>query len=179
MKKAIFLVVVLFLAKFSAPAQALIPSDAESKISFVIKNMGMNVEGTLKGLKGNMTFDPKNLGGSSFDITVDVNTINTGIDKRDKHLRTGDFFHEEKFPVIRLKSLKIVSKGGTNYATTAQLTIKNVSKNIGITFSAVPSTAGYAFTGNFTINRKDFGVGGSSMTMGDEVNVTLSVAAKK
>ncbi|MCH5683882.1 hypothetical protein LWM68_06185 [Niabella sp. W65] len=44
----------------SAFAQNLTPSDADSKISFAIKNMGVNVDGSLSGLKGKMVFDPKN-----------------------------------------------------------------------------------------------------------------------
>lgn len=179
MQKIYFLMTCLFVLQFAATAQSLTASDAESNVSFVIKNIGINVNGTLSGLKGKMYFDPKNLNSSSFDMTVDVNTINTNNTKRDNHLKTDDFFDAAKFPVIHIKTTKIVSKGGNNYAASAILTIKNVSKNISFAFVAKPSAAGYTFTGGFTINRRDFGVGGSSMIMSDHVKVDLMVVAKR
>lgn len=179
MKKIVVLFAVLFVVKTSVLAQATTPSDTESNVAFVIKNMGMNVDGSLKGLKGSINFDPNNLAAAFFDVTVDVNTINTGIEKRDKHLKTSDFFDAQKFPVIHIKTVKIVSKGGGNYAATAVLTMKSTSKNIGISFTAKPGANGYLFVGSFTLNRRDYGVGGSSMVVGDDVTVNLTVQGKK
>lgn len=178
MKRILFLLsaFVVFNVGFG---QNLTPSDADSKVAFVIKNVGIGVDGTLKGLKGNIKFDPKNLSASSFDVTVDVATINTDNTKRDNHLRNDDFFDAPKYPTIRIRTTKISSSGGNNHAASATLTIKNKSKNISLPFTAKPTSNGYTFTGSFTINRLDFGVGGSSLTMSDDVKVNLTVVAKK
>ena len=178
LKKAI-LFLLISLLHFGAFAQTLQPSDTDSKITFVIKNMGLSVDGSFKELAGKMVFDPKNLSNSIFDVTVAANTINTGIAKRDEHLKKEEFFGAEKHPVISIKTTKIQAKKNNLYFTTAVLTIKGVSKNIQFDFIAKPITSGYHFTGGFTINRKDFGVGGNSMTMGDEVKVSLDVLGKK
>mgnify|MGYP001214861842 FL=1 len=178
MKKLLLFTFILAF-NFHLFAQTHTASDADSKITFVIKNMGMDVNGSLKGLKGKINFDPQKLANSSFDMTVDVKTINTGIDKRDTHLKSADFFEAEKFPIINIKTTKIISKGNNKYFAYAILTIKGVSKNIQFDFIATPQANGYTFTGGFPINRRDFGVGGSSMTMSDNLKVNLSVVARK
>ncbi len=175
----ILLVVFHLVVGFTSSAQQLTVSDAESKIAFVIKNIGLDVDGTLKGLKGTMQFDAKNLSASAFDMTVDVNTINTGIDKRDNDLKKEGFFDIAKYPAIRIATTQIVSKGGNNFKAIANLTIKNITRKIGFDFTATPTASGYSFLSSFTINRRDFGVGGSSMIMGDIVKVNLSVGGKK
>src|SRR4051812_30684356 len=71
-----------------------------SQVKFVIKNMGLNVDGTFGGLKGTIFFDEQNLKNSNVEVSVDVNTINTGIKKRDKDLMDEKYFNEEKYKHI-------------------------------------------------------------------------------
>jgi len=172
-------IALLTLLSYAATAQNLTPSDADSKISFTIKNMGADVTGSLKGLKGTMKFDPKKLKSSFFDVTVDVNTINTNNTRRDNHLKQPDFFDAEKFPLIALKTTELLAKGNHQYTAKAALTMHGVSKNIQFDFTATPVEAGYQFIGDFIVNRKDYGIGGNSMTMGDDVKVHLDVIGKK
>lgn len=160
-------------------AQTLMPSDTESTIGFVIKNMGINVDGSLTGLKGKIDLNAKKSAVASFDVTVDVRTINTENKRRDEHLKKDDFFDVEKYPTIRLRSTSIQSKGKDTYFAKAVLTMHGISKNIQFNFVTKPATGGYHFNADFKVNRKDFGIGGNSMTMGDEVMVQLSVLAKK
>ncbi|HEY2725902.1 MAG TPA: YceI family protein, partial [Parafilimonas sp.] len=63
---------------FSAKAQQYKPVDNKSNISFTIKNFGINTSGSLTGLKGTIKFNAADLPSSSFNASVDVNTINTG-----------------------------------------------------------------------------------------------------
>ena len=59
------------------------------------------------------------------------------------------------------------------------LTIKGVTKPVEFGFGAIPKDGGYFFDGQFTINRRDYGVGGSSISLSDNLTVSLSVLAKK
>lgn len=163
---------------FGAKAQQLTPVDTQSKIAFVIKNMGLNVDGTLTGLTGTIYFDAQKTNTAQFDVTVTVNTINTGNTKRDTHLKAADFFDAEKYPTIRIKSTAITQKGN-DYFFTGTLTIKNISKKVSFGFSVKPATNGYLFEGGFTINRRDYGVGSNSLTMGDDVKIIITAFAKK
>ncbi|MGJ7033384.1 YceI family protein [Niabella hirudinis] len=161
------------------PAQSLKPVEAESKVAFVIRNMGMDVEGSFKGLKGSIVINPADWSKSSFDVTVDVSTISTGIEKRDNHLKQTDFFDAAQYPEIRIKSTRILPKQGGVYYAEAVLTMHGVARNIKFDFITKPVEGGFLLSSNFSLNRLDYKVGRSSITMSDKVTVMLSVLAKK
>jgi len=179
MLKKLFSIILAISIYTGINAQNLVPADADSKIAFVIKNMGTNVEGTLKGLKGKISFNPKKPAASLFDVTVEVQTVDTDNKRRDDHLKRSDFFDVEKYPVIAIKTSSIQSKGNDIYFAKAVLTMHGISKNIQFDFIAKPVQGGYNFKGTFSVDRKEFGIGGNSMTMGDNVKVNLDVIARK
>jgi polyisoprenoid-binding protein YceI len=146
--------------------------------NFSIKNFGKQVHGTFTGLKGTIDFDPVHADNGSFDVTIEVNTINTGIKKRDEHLRTADFFDAEKYPAIHLRSTKVVqTKDG--FSVTGDLTIKDKTLPVTIPFKLKEEGNAGVFTGTFTLSRLAFGVGKKSAVMGDTVTVKLYVEAEK
>jgi len=155
------------------------PVDENSALNFKIANFGFDVTGFFKGLQGSINFDPQTPGSSSFDVTIDAGTVNTDNSLRDSHLVGSDFFDVKDYPRIRLVSSKVtasVKKG--IYIFTGQLIIKGKSKTITFPFSAIPAMDGYVFKGAFRINRKDFGIGGTS-SISNELEVTLNVHAVK
>ena len=152
------------------------PVDEKSEVGFTIKNFGLNTSGTLKGIKGTVKFDASNLSASVFNVSVDVNTINTGIENRDNHLKKEEYFDVERYPAITFVSNGI-KKDNEGYSVTGNLTIKAVTKSISFPFKAESKDGGILLTGEFTINRKDFDVGGSSAVLGNSVNVSLKVFA--
>ena len=156
------------------------PDDAGSKVHFVIKNFGIKTGGDFTGLKGTIKFDPANFGSSVFDVTVDANTLDTDNSSRDGHLRKAEYFDVAKFKTINLKSNKVVkSTVAGRFYVFGNLTIKGVTKPVEFGFGATPKEGGYVFDGEFTINRRNFGVGGSSISMSDNLTVSLAVFAKK
>ena len=159
--------------------QTFIPSDEKSSVKFRIRNFGFNVTGSFKGLQGIIQFDPNDLSKSSFDVSIDANTVNTGIDMRDEHLRAEEYFDVKTYPKIRFVSTRIApsNKSGTLFVF-GKLTIKNTTKDISFPFTAKPENDGYVFNGEFKINRRDFGVGGSSAASND-LTVILSVIVNK
>lgn len=164
----------------SVMAQKYTPTDAGSKVHFVIKNFGIKTGGDFTGLKGKITFDPAALGSSSFIVTVNAATVDTDNGTRDKHLKKESYFHVEKYPVLSFVSTKVTkSTVAGRYYVFGNLTIKDVTKKIEFGFSATPTTTGYKFIGEFEINRRDFGVGGSSISMSDNLKITLEINANK
>jgi polyisoprenoid-binding protein YceI len=149
------------------------PVDTDNAVTFAIKNFGINTNGEMKGLKGVIKWDDSNPAASIFNVTVDANSINTGIDMRDDHLRDEDYFDVKKYPVISFVSTAVSS---TN--VTGNLTIKGTTKQVSFPFTVKPSNGTYSFEGSFSINRRDFGVGSSSMSLGNNVTVNLKVQAK-
>lgn len=179
LKGLLFLSMVL-LGKPIIQQQSYIPSDNGSNVKFKIKNLGVNITGSFSGLAGKIQFDPANLASSSFEATIEVSSINTGIDMRDNHLRQEEYFDAKNYPTIKFVSTKVTpsNKSGILYIF-GRLTIKNITREISFPFKTTAQEGGYVFSGEFKINRRDFKVGGSSITLGDNLTVLLSVFAQK
>ncbi len=181
MKKSIYHLLVLpviFLLASAFAVLSLKPVDSEDAVTFVIKNLGINTKGELSGLKGTIEWNEDSPAVSRMAITVAVSTLNTGIDTRDNHLKKEEWFDAEHYPELKIASNSI-AKTSTGYTLNATLTIKDISKNISFPFTATKKPDGsYLFSGKFTINRRDFGVGGNSVTLSDNVDVSLNVTAK-
>lgn len=130
----------------------------KSKVNFTISNMEVKtVEGSFTGMTGEVAFNSENLKSSSFKVCIDAATINTGIEKRDNHLRSADFFEVSKYPQICFTS-KSISKTKDGYEVTGILTIHGVSKKVVIPFTFNNNT----FTGKINVNRRDYKIGEST-----------------
>jgi polyisoprenoid-binding protein YceI len=160
-------------------AQSFVPVDSASEISFKIKNLGFNTTGSFSGLAGSVTFTPDNPDGCSFDVHIEAKTVNTGVEMRDNHLRSDDFFDVKNYPQIRFVSEKITGtkKNGTLFVS-GKLTMKGITKEISFPFTAQPIPDGFLFNGEFKLNRRDFKVGGGS-TVSDKLTVLLKVVVRK
>lgn len=179
MKQLRVFIVLLLLANIGF-GQLYTPSDSQSKVHFVIKNFGAKTGGDFTGLKGSIAFDPKDLNSARFKVSVNAVSVNTNNKTRDKHLRKEEYFDVEKFPLVSFESTKITATSVTGrYFVTGNLTIKDVTKMVRFGFTATPSNNGYAFKGTFEINRRDFGVGGNSISLADKLTVTLDITANK
>jgi polyisoprenoid-binding protein YceI len=177
-----FILTFLLFISLNTYAQNFSPVDSASKVHFVIKNFGINTGGDFSGLKGNITFLPDSLAACKFNVSVSAATIDTDNNMRDKSLVSDEYFDAEKFPLLTIVSTKIEKTNKTAagfYYFTGNLTIKGVTKSISFPFQAKEENNGFLFTGNFDINRMDFGVGDQSIVLGNQVAVTLSVFAKK
>ncbi|MCF1714878.1 YceI family protein [Flavihumibacter sp. RY-1] len=173
------LFVFCMLVPYFLVAQALHPVDTPGAVSFIINNFGSGVDGSFKGLKGEIRFDPTKLTESNMNVTVDAVTIETGINMRNRHLRGEKYFYVDKFPVISILGTQLKSAGKPDtYNMTARVTIKGVSKTFSLTFTAKPQKNGFFFEGSFTLNRRDFNIGSGSISLADEVTVRLKVLAQ-
>lgn len=156
------------------------PVDTGSKVKFTIKNFGINTSGSFEGLTGTIKLDPNDLSTASFDVSVEAKTVDTDIEARDNHLRKPEYFDVEKYPQLTFKSTKITKTNKPEYLYMyGNITIKGVTKEIKFPFTYAPKDDGYLFEGSFDLNRRDFGVGGSSFSLADDLTVELSVFAKK
>jgi len=176
--KKIVLSIIIVLTGAMAIAQYK-PVDNGSSIQFKIKNFGINTEGSFTGLQGNVIFHINHLNEANFDVSIDANTVNTDNEMRDNHLRNDTYFDIKNYPRIHFVSTKVTpsTKAGVLFIF-GKLTIKIQTKDISFPFTATATNDGYLFKGSFTINRRDFGVGGASI-ISDNLDVELSILAKK
>jgi polyisoprenoid-binding protein YceI len=148
-----------------------------SEISFKIKNAGITVTGRFTGLKADLRFSPDKLNASHLKASVEVATIKTGIDKRDEDLQEEKYFNADKYKLIEMESVKL-DKKGAQYSGLFKVTIKGVTKQVEIPFDFKQTGSEAEFTGSFTINRRDYGVGGKTLTMSDDAVVSIDIKAK-
>ena len=174
------LFLILFCINECCSAQSFTPDDTKSKTHFTIKNFGIKTGGDFTGIKGTIVFNPKDLSNSQINVSVNASTINTDNNARDKHLRKNEYFDVDKYPLITFKSSKItVSSIAGRFFVVGTITIKGIEKIIQFGFAAVSFKDGYTFSGEFEINRIDFGVGSSSFSLSDNLKVTLNIVANK
>jgi polyisoprenoid-binding protein YceI len=197
MNRTIFLASAITLIAGIAPAFA---ADNEwaidsmhSAAHFKIRHMMVsNVEGTIGGIKGAVTYDGKNLKLAKVDTTLDLNTINTNEPKRDEDLKSENFFDAGKYPTISFKSEKIVPQADGSFKLMGQLTMHGVSKEVTLNTDAIPAAVkdpyGNTRTGTSAttkINRKDFGLTYNKMLdnggalVGDDVQITIDMEMVK
>ena len=161
-----------------------------SSASFKVKHLMIStVRGHMTGVKGTVALDPKDLAGSSVEATIDASTINTGNARRDKHLRSKDFFDVAKHPTITFKSTKVEVIDDETFKVTGNLTMNGVTKEVVLEVEGptppVKNPAGLltrAFTATTKLNRQDFGIswskklddGGSVVS--DKVKIEIDLA---
>lgn len=148
----------------------------KSKVDFEVSNMAVNtVEGTFSGMKGDVNFDERDLEKSSFNVCVDVKTVDTDSKGRDEHLLKDDFFNVDSFPTICFKSTAI-KKSADGYLATGKLTMRGVTKEVEIPFTYIDKT----FKGTLTVNRLDYNVGEDvgGFMVGKEIEMVITCVTK-
>lgn len=177
MKKHL-LIIFLFCA-FSSFSQELIQNDQESSITFTIKNFGFDVDGNFSDFKIVSNFNTENLKESFINAKIRVKSIFTDSEARDEHLMKSDYFDVEKYPEIAFKSSEIEKNKDGNYIVKGVLIIKGTKKTIENFLKIKQEEKSISMLANFAINRKDFGVGGSSFVLSKNVNIKMVYVANK
>ena len=161
---------------------------AHSEVGFVVRHLMTKVRGSFDTFSGEITVGDS-AETSSVSVGIDVDSVNTRQPQRDAHIKSADFFAEDK------KTITFVSTGirqdGDDYVITGDLTVNGVTNSVDLAteFVGVESDAygntKAGFDASTSISRKDFGVNfnvpldGGKFLVGDKVDITLSVQAAK
>ena len=161
---------------------------AHSTIGFAVRHYEINwVDGRFKDFEGTIRYDDKDVTKSSVEFIAKATSIDTGVEARDKHLRTADFFEVEKYPTLSFKSTRVERKGNDSYVLHGDLTMKGVTKPVQLPFrvaGAIKDPRGstrFGVEAQTKVNRRDFGINfggpmaGGGLSIGDEVNITLNL----
>ena len=186
---------VLFAAAFftaglaqAAPAEWSLDR-AHSEVGFKVRHLGIaNVRGHFKTFDAKVLADAKSGRVTSVEATAQAASIDTGVEKRDGHLRSDDFFNAEKYPTLKA-TLSDLRWKGNKVEGKAKLTIRDVTKTVPVTGELLGThkvnfgdgdqiRAGYTFT--TTVNRKAFGLRFNAMAEGvavvaDEVTIEIQL----
>jgi polyisoprenoid-binding protein YceI len=162
---------------------------AHSSINFTVKHGGVStVHGAIMGIKGTILLDEKDITKSSVETVADVTTVSTGVEARDKHLKSADFFDAANKPTLTFKSTKVVSSGG-KLQLIGDLTLAGVTKSVTLDVDGpVPPVKGQggkvvsAFSATGTLSRTNFDFGQKTMAskaIGDDVKFTIDLEIDK
>lgn len=154
-----------------------------SSVGFKIRHFFSNVPGSFTKFGGTIRVDRDNLENSSVEATIEVPSIDTRSDVRDKDLRSDKFFSALKFPAITFKSKSWKKTGDDTFDVTGDLTIHGVTKEVVLKTKSLgfgPGMQGAMLSGweaSATINRNDFGITTYPKMLGDDVPVTITIEA--
>jgi polyisoprenoid-binding protein YceI len=148
---------------------------SQSEVKFRIKNAGFTVYGSFDEFELDVDYDPSDLSNSTFNGTVKVKSIDTNNKARDKHLRNEDFFHVDKWPVMKFRSNYIKKISNNKIQVTGKLSIKDVTKLITFEVEVSQKSGKYIFDTSLQIDRLDYNVGESSWTLANKLYIDLHV----
>ena len=175
----------LIVVGLSAAAAEMYAADgAHSSLVYRVKHMNTSFFwGRFNNIAGSFTLDEANPGESKFDFQVKADSIDTGIPKRDVHLKSPDFFNVVQFPTISFKS-QTVAKSGEAYDVTGDLTLHGVTKPVKVRVvptgkSVQRGTPVAGIEATFTIKRAEFGMGNMLDSIGDDVWITVGIEGKR
>ncbi|MCI0363427.1 MAG: YceI family protein [Phycisphaerales bacterium] len=168
-------------------AEAFTADSVHSSLVFKIQHVGVtNFYGRFNDITGKFSIDAANPSLSQFDFQVKTDSVDTGSEKRDGHLKSLDFFNAAEYPTISFKSTKVVKGDNNQFKVTGDLSLHGVTKPIGVavtSFGAKQTVHGHrgGFEGVFTIKRSEFGMdyAVADGTLGDDVQVTVAVEGIK
>ncbi len=160
-----------------------------SSVGFKVRHlMVSNVKGTFDKHTGVLDLDDKDITKSKVTVTIDTNSVNTNVPKRDEHLRGADFFDVAKYPTMTFVSKKVAKAGKNGFKVTGDLTLHGITRPVVLNVEGFSKESKDPWgnirrgtTATTTINRKDFGLvwntaletGG--VAVGEEITITLEV----
>ena len=166
-------------------------------IEFSVKHFFTPITGQFDDFENALEYDREDPAQSSVRVRIDVTSVNTGNEKRDAHLQSGDFFDAEQFRYITFESEEIWSPAEGELLVRGALTIKDQTHVVDLPISIlgvmdVPAemqemlggvTEIASFSTELGVDRSDYGVGAGSwaaaMVAGHEVGINIAVEANR
>ena len=164
---------------------------AHTRLGFSARHaMVATVRGQFTEFTGSAHVDTANPANSTVEVSIVANSINTGQQQRDDHLRSGDFFESEQYPDITFASTE-VTRDGDEWTITGDLSIKCVSRSISVPFEFTGSAQDpfgntrIGFEGETTLLRKDWGLSWNAaletggVLVSDKIKLQFDISAIK
>jgi polyisoprenoid-binding protein YceI len=166
--------------------------NAHSEVGFRVKHLVIStVSGKFTSFEGKLEGDPSDLAKAKISFTADIDSIHTGNEQRDGHLKSADFFDSAGHPKLTFISTSIDKKGDNEYKVNGDLTIRGITKPIALNveFGGIhdnlygQTVAGFEITGK--IKRLEYGLVWNAVTeaggvvVGDEVKLVIDAELVK
>ena len=163
-----------------------------SEVQFKVKHLMVStVTGSFSQYEGQLKMAGDDFADANITFSADINSINTGNEQRDGHLKSAEFFDAEQFPTLTFTSTSMTKTGDDTYSLVGDLTLHGVTKPV--TLKAEyggqmqdfygQTKAGFELTG--TIKRKEFGLVWDGVTeaggvvVSDDVRLVMNIQVTK
>ena len=166
-------------------------------IEFSVNHFFTPISGKFDNYEIELMFDRENPANSSVEVRIDVQSVNTGNERRDTHLMSGDFFDAETYRYITFRSEEVRANGAGELVVRGPLTIRDQTHTVELPIhllgvkdipaemremlGGVEEVA--SFQTGIEIDRSDYGVGAGSwaaaMVVGHEVGIEIAVEANR
>jgi polyisoprenoid-binding protein YceI len=159
-----------------------------SSIQFSVRHMMVsNVRGSFRKFSLEVDFDSAHPELGHVEAAVQAASIDTGMDQRDAHLRSGDFLDAEKFPILSFTSTGVESRGPGEFGLHGDLTIRGevhpVTFDVEYIGEAVNLQGGHSagFTARTKLSRRawglvwNVGLEAGGFLVGDEIKVEIDL----
>lgn len=161
---------------------------SHSYVGFTVRHLGVsNVKGKFTRFSGHIMLNESDVTRSTVSVTIETGSIDTSNERRDNHLRSGDFFEAETYPNLTFVSSGI-EETADGLVLVGNLTIRDVTKEVRIPFELagpVTTESGrkrMGAEGTLRVNRFDYGLQWNRLqeavqVVGDEVRIELNIEA--
>jgi len=165
---------------------------AHSVIGFAIRHYEISlVRGRFKDFTGTIRYDDADVSKSSVEFAAKIESIDTGVDARNAHLRTADFFNAATYTEMTFKSTRVERLSQDQYVLHGDFTLKGVTKQISLPFTmtgAIKDAQGstrFGIAAQTKIDRREYGItwgnpmANGGLDVGNEVMIDLQLEAVK
>lgn len=168
MKKIVLNIAILLLSAFTANAQQSWSNDpAHSYLGFMVQHLTVTqINGKFDDFKINVVTTKADYSDMKVTLVAKTKSINTGIEMRDNHLRTPDFFDVEKYSEMTFVSTSCKKKSKKSFLLFGNLTILGVTKPVKLLVSyngnaenPMSHKQAFGFHIAGAIKRSDYGIG--------------------
>jgi polyisoprenoid-binding protein YceI len=156
-------------------------AEPSSRLEFTGVQAGAPFKGVFHQFTAAVDFDPATPAAAHIEVTVDVNSVDSGDKERDGTIRGADVFDVAHFPTAHYVT-RSVTRTATGFSAVGALTLRGVTKDVPIDFTFAATAAGATLSGRAEFKRLDFGVGRGDWKntdyVGDQVKVAFSLNLK-
>ena len=159
-----------------------------SEVDFSITHMSISrVHGRFGNVNATIQYNEADITKSSVQVTIDVSTIDTGVQGRDADLKSAGFFDVATFPTATFTSTS-VTRNGSNLTVAGNLTLHGVTKPVVLEVEGPTAPVNdrrnkvhCGFSATATMHRTDFGIAPKmpAAMLSDEVKLTIEIDAVK
>ena len=167
MKKIILSILVMSLALVASAQQSWSNDPMHSRLGFVVKHLTISeINGQFSDFSVKVKTTKSDYTDMKVSLTAKTGSISTGVEMRDNHLKTADFFDALTYPELKFESTGVTKLSEKKFTLSGNLTIHGVTKPVTLTvlyFGTVvnpmnkKNTFGFHIQGS--IKRSDFGIG--------------------